>query len=238
MDTNATINAYVDELFEKERTRKDHRELSNHDLIAALSKGKLFLFVIVSRNNNFVSKTISKASGPFVHVACVIDGSAYAPTCPEVTRLADKINQYYKKPAIFKYMVLGSANETGMEYFDASVYEKREMVVFDLNAVSKEDFDGLVREFLSEKIMSATYDYTWIADQLLKFLFRFTPKLARWVVRKLDDEGAYGCSEQAEIFARHNIAIADVEEPNPTDNYRFCKKKYPIVYSSLTKEYA
>ena len=66
-----------------------------------------------------------------------------------------------------------------------------------------------------------------------KSILKKWKKLSRKVVKLFDDERAYGCSEQAEIFDRNGLSICNEKEPTPTEVYNYCLKNYPVVYSNI-----
>ena len=226
------LNKIIDFYFEKKRVKKKYKPLTNKALGDGLANGKLFVACLVSRNNNIVSKAITKFSGPFSHVVAVCDSEKYEWDAEESCALSRKLNEYYGDDYLIKYVVLASADDNGMNYFSVSEYQNREMIVFRIDAERnglKID-DAIIHEFLSEKVMNANYDYTGLVGQIFR-------KLGKWFYSLFDDERAYYCSEQADIFKRHGVKIADNDEPTPTEIYRYCKHHYPVVYSSLTREY-
>lgn len=235
------LNKIIDFFFEKKRTKKKYKPLTNKPLADVLSTGKLFVACLVSRNNNFASKQITKFSGPFSHVVVVWNmlDSIFETTAWD--RLCKKFDKYYGEydwandgP---QHVVLASADDNGMNYFSISEYQNREMIVFHINGSVDpipEDhlrsYERVISEFLSPKVMNANYDYTGLVGQIFR-------KLGKLFYSLWDDERAYYCSEQAEIFKRHGVKIADVDEPTPTEIYKYCRQHYPVAYSSLTREY-
>ena len=230
------LNKIIDYFYEKKRVKKKYKPLTNKALSDGLANGKLFVACIKSRNNNFISKMITKFSGPYSHVVVVFDSSKYEFGSIEMIRLTKKLKSYYANYAkyIMEYLVLASADENGMNYFSISEYQNREMTIFGLDGpagcgvVSINKADDIIHEFLSEKVMNMNYDYTGLVGQIFR-------KLGKHFYSLFDDERAYYCSEQAEIFKRHGVKIADQDEPTPTEIYNYCRKHYPVVYSYYEK---
>ena len=222
------LNKIIDYFFEKKRVKKKHKQLTNKELINALSLGKLFIACIKSRNNNFASRMITKFSGPYSHVVAVWNslnsvGNIGGDRCKALIR---KMIDYYSDTTYLhcpKIIVLASADENGMNYFDISEYQNREMTIFQIDT---DKADDIIHEFLSEKVMNMNYDYTGLVGQIFR-------KLGKWFYSLFDDERAYYCSEQAEIFKRHGVKIADHDEPTPTEIFNYCLKHYSIVYSNI-----
>lgn len=240
------LNKIIDMIFEKKRVKKKYKPLTNKALADGLANGKLFVACIVSRNNNIVSKAITKFSGPFSHVVAVCDSEKYEWDAEESCALSRKLNEYYGDDYLIKYIVLASADDNGMNYFSISEYQNREMIVFNIPEIQDTNtdtignissyssrLDDIIHELLSEKVMNANYDYTGLVGQIFKPI----KKIGKLIFSLFDDERAWYCSEQAEIFRRHGVKIAEKTDPTPTDIYNYCKNRYPVVYSSLTRGY-
>ena len=242
----AILNKIIDMIFEKKRVKKKYKPLTNKSLSDGLANGKLFVACIKSRNNNFVSRMITKFSGPYSHVVAVFDSSKYEFGSIEMIRLTKKLKSYYANHAkyIMEYLVLASADDNGMNYFSISEYQNREMIVFNIPEIQDTNtdtignissyssrLDDIIHELLSEKVMNANYDYTGLVGQIFKPI----KKIGKLIFSLFDDERAYYCSEQADIFRKHGVKLADKTDPTPTEIYNYCKNRYPVVYSSLTR---
>jgi len=246
MEIKHALNSIIDCIYEKKRTKKAWEPLTNQGIVDGLSDGKIFICCLVSRNNNIVAKAISKLSGPFSHVVavCTMAGIVWD-AHGEYSRIHVKLEQYYGDFISPDYLVLASADENGMNYFDISEYQNREMVIFDITGTQDEieikeydngtmetvihgndKSDAIIKDFLSPQIMNAHYDYTGLIGWVVKAW--------KWLYRKFDDERAYYCSEVVyDVFKRNGIGIADSSEPSPTDIYNYCKSRYRTAYSNL-----
>jgi len=239
------LNKLIDFIYKKKHIKHDYKPLTNQGIIDGLKDGKLFVACLVSRNKDFVSKQITKFSGPFSHVVAIANTNKTRMDEDSFWRFCDKLSDYYGFVVCgydCDYAVLASADSDGMNYFNISQYQNREMEIFQIDGtfpiygeysgriINDATADSIIHEFLSEKVMNATYDYTGLVGQIFR-------KLGKWFYSLWDDERAYYCSEQAEIFKRHGVKIAAKDEPTPTEIYKYCKMHYPVVYSSLTREY-
>lgn len=211
------INRIIDFFYEKKRVKKKYKMLDNKQLHNALDEKNLYVVCLKSRNNNFVSRMITKFSGPYSHVVAVTGDYTISES------LQKKIQQYYDGISfVIRYLCLASADENGMNYFSLSEYQNREMDIFEITTDKKNE---IISEFLSEKVMNMNYDYTGLVGQIFR-------RFGKWFYSLWDDERAYYCSEQAEIFKRHGVTIADNDEPTPTEIYEYCRQHYKRVYTA------
>ena len=117
-----------------------------------------------------------------------------------------------------KVLVMASADDNGMNYFNFSQYQSRD---FSLRKVElPESEKSKVLSFLVS-IAPLYYDYTG-------FVFWWLYRLFSWF-KFLDDQESLYCSENMyEAFKCANFKIADNEEPSPLDieNYNMGLRFY------------
>ncbi len=221
------INSWIDSIYESRRKKHDHKPFINRELYESLHTGKLYIACIVGTRNNIVSKAIQHFSGPFSHFIAIANTEKAALTYPEKWRVLTKLAEYYneKEIRIPDYLVLASADDDGMNYFDLSQYQLREMIIFEIPS----NEDTIIKKFVSKEVMDSHYDYTGLVGQIVRGW--------RWLYSFFDDQKSWYCSEQADIFRRFKVQLSEKQDPNPTQIYKYCLKNHKIVYNSLKKLY-
>lgn len=221
------VNSWIDSIFESKRKKHILKPFINEELSKSLEDGKLYIACIVGTSNNIVAKAIQHFSGPFSHFIAITNTEKATLTFPEKWRVLTKLVEYYGVGtyAIPKYLVMASADDDGMNYFDLSQYQLREMIIFEI--ISNEE--EIIKKFVSKEILEAHYDYTGLVGQIVRGW--------HWLYSLFDDKKSWYCSEQADIFRKSGVQLSKEQDPNPTQIYKYCLDNYKVVYSSLKKEY-
>ena len=223
-----SINLFFDKIFKSTWVTKTHRLLLDEVYkLFKLRKEGLYIACIKSKNNTITAKAISLFSGPYSH--CVLlyysENIKEKVTQEEYQRLREKYKIYYgdilELDVILnstKILVIGSADQNGMNYFDYSTYQSREQIIFKPE-LSPAQEKTILSYMLSKKSMDIIYDFMGLVFWCLKFV---------------DDERAWFCSEQlCDIFSRQGVVLTTVKNPSPTQLVEYGKKNLPIIFSNV-----
>lgn len=237
------INKKFNEKFDKEFRPKTHRVLSpdTYDIFKKYPEGITYCN-IKSKDNNIVAFLIGKTAQWFnkksdvdlslTHTIAILNSENLKEWFSKedweiVTANWDKYYGGTKKlDASIKLLVLASADDNGMNFFDFSVYQGRDFSLRKL-PVGKKKTKALISKLVS--IESAPYDMTglvfWCLYKVLKW-FKF-----------LDDPESYFCSELYGLVKETaGFEIAEEENPSPLDieNYR-TDLRYYVTKNFLKK---
>lgn len=205
------INKKIESYYKKKWKPKIYRE-PTEKLKNLFSEGEgLYLVCIESKNNNIVSKAISFFSGKYSHTVTVLHTKNKDDwfDLKEEGSLARKVGFFYNSllyPAI-ENLVLASADDVGMNYFDFSHYQGRKFKIRKMHQGRLRE-KQIAEDFISRKVMDTPYDYTGLAFW--------------WLNRAMDDEKAFYCSEvHSDIFRRNGKKISKDKNPSPTQIVKY-----------------
>lgn len=229
------INEKFQKKFKKEVKPRKHVPLTPemYDLFKSAGEG-LHYCNIKSKDNNFVAKLIGKLPQwlneksdvdlGLTHTIAILfsDNLRLWFTDDEWNIVVSRWDSYYggakELDSSIKALVLASADEEGMNFFDFSKYQARDFSLRRLPFFN-EDQKLIVSKLVS--IKSAPYDVTGLA-----FWCLYT--MCGWF-NFLDDPDSYFCSELYEIIKNiTGFKIAKRDNPSPLDieNYRLNLRYY------------
>lgn len=229
------INRLIGNSFKGSFRPDSYKPLSDEIYQMFKSKGEgLYYSCIKSEDNNFVSRAIphitelyNKPGKEDIHLShCVAIfysenlKSHFTPN--EWDIITKSWNNFYGNSYplddSIKVLVMASADDNGMNYFNFSQYQSRD---FSLRKVElPESRKSKVLRFLVS-IAPLYYDYTGL-------VFWWLYRLCSWF-KFLDDSESLYCSENMyEAFKCANFKIADNDEPSPLDieNYNLNLRFY------------
>lgn len=222
---NNKINDWKDKEWEPRDTRNLNPEV--YDIFKENGEG-VYYSSIVASNNTFVGKCISWLSGKFSHTIIMIYAEDMSEWFTE-----EEWKRLYKKYELFygsfgnlfqfmdktKIMVLGSADENGMNYFDYSQYQHRQQIISKPD-LTLEQQKQVVKSLVTEDATNKNYDYTGLAFW--------------WLWRALDDERAWYCSEQAyDVFKKVGYFVYNKDNPSPTQIAKYVKVLKNKIFSNV-----
>jgi hypothetical protein len=229
------INEQFKKKFEKSFRPAKHRELSYVTYITLKAHGEGIHYCnIKSRDNNFIAIMIGKIAQWFnkksdedislTHTIPILlseDLKSWF-TEKDWKIVSDNWDKYYggtkKLDSSIKALVLASADDNGMNFFDFSKYQTREYSLRKL-PLTKNKEKKIIKKLVA--IESAPYDITGM-------VFWWLYKLCKWF-KFLDDPKSYFCSELYEIIKdTTGFKIAEKDNPSPLDieNYRLDLRYY------------
>ena len=141
--------------------------------------------------------------------------------------------QYYKASFILynfpELIVLASSDANGHNFFDLSVYERREMEIYELD-VTEDKHAEILKDFI--EYATKPYDSTGLVGQIFKPI----KYIGKFIYKLFDDERAAYCSEgNYEVMNKNGIQIAEKKDPTPTQIRNYCEKYFEKVYDSIKK---
>ena len=223
------INKKFKEKFNKEFVPKTHRPLSPeiYNIFQEYPEG-LSYCNIKSKDNNIIARLIAQVAQWFnkksdmdlslTHTITILNSENLKDwfTEEEWAIVTANWDKYYggskKLDESIKLLVLASADDNGMNFFDFSVYQSRDFSLRKL-PLGKKKTKKIISKLVS--IESAPYDVTGLA-------FWWLYKLLKWF-KFFDDPDSYFCSELYEIIKETTgFKIAEKDNPSPLDieNYR------------------
>lgn len=210
------INRKIGEYFRKRYQKKHWRPLipEMKNIFRAFGEG-LYYVNMKQSGTSLISKLISIFSRGYVHSVTILYSEKLSERLNDVQKLVVKSKMafyYIDPPALddIKVLVLASADDSGMNFFDFSNYQLRKMSIRKV----RENYDeNKVIDFMFHNAL-IDYDYTG---------------LAFWCLRMFDDEKAYYCSEICyDAFIRAGIKIAEKPDPSCWDIEKYRRDR--IVY--------
>jgi len=215
---NKLISAWCNKKFKKQTWKPLSKE--TEEIFQRLGTGILNCN-IRSTQSNFISKVIGffstyreyNKSVPISHNVCIYFGDITKlleghPV--EKSILENRISKYYKNPPLLseiKALVLCSADDNGMNYFDFSKYQNRDFSLRPLLADYKKQ-RSITCDFIRQ--FNKPYDYTGLVFWPLYRIFKF--------MNIFDDSKSWFCSEvNHEILKRHGIRLCNKNNPSPAD---------------------
>jgi len=223
------INILIGENRKKAFRPKQHKELTTewYERFKEWGEG-MFYANIQSRENNTVAKLISRVSGGLTHSIAILYAENLKDyfTDDEWITILCSWNNYYGGSKVLdetvKVLVLVSADENGMNCFDFSAYQKRQLSIREAPLLP-ENIRFVLEYFMSRAFKY--YDYTGLFFWLLY-------KTCEWF-GFLDDPDADFCSESIyDGFTKGELLIADCDNPSPDDIENYAKER--ILFSNLT----
>lgn len=217
---NLQIRKYFRKKF-KPSTRKDLKP----ELEALFKKhGEGIYYVnLKGRNNNFIAKAIGKYSKGLTHSIVVF----YSPKPKkwfsegQLKVLDQKFNHFYGDNLGMedktKCIIMGSADDDGMNYCDFSRYNTRQISV-RFAPLSKVQIKNILNFLLKKEVLDACYDYVglffWLGGRLIH--------------SKTD----WFCSELVyDAFKHISIKVAKKKRPSPAELEEY--KKEWIIFTNL-----
>lgn len=205
------INKIVGNYFRKKRKPKIHTILLDSVLRFFQEQGEgIYYTCMRSGSTNIISRAIRCVTGAETH--CVIlyysEELKSKFSSIEWDKIKMKYKEYYGSSYDIeeddvKVLVMASADEVGMTYFDFSKYQRREQSIRKA-PLSVMQEDTIIRYMCSDTVMDANYDYVGLTFW--------------WFFRIIDDERAFFCSEIIEeAFKTIGIKIAAIPNPSPKD---------------------
>lgn len=220
------FNYRLNQYFKKRWTGVKYTKLDADKLLLFKNSGEGLYNIFFERNvyssspffYSIVTKIIYWVSGKYTHVATVLYSE-------NIKNFFNQIewNKLIKKYMFFygvgfyeaefllkdtKVLVLASADETGMNYFNYSYFQKRPQTITrpilnsSINSIN--DVKFIVSLYLSDKIYNSFYDF---------FALIF------WGInRTIFDYFSFYCSELVYyVFNKVGIKLADNKHPSPTE---------------------
>lgn len=217
-----TLHKFIGSIFRRKWVPKP-RYPQSKDMVAWFKQyGEgLYISNMQSASTNIVSKCIRLIAGEETHSIILLYAEDLRSwfTTMEWERLATKYKFYYGsftdiEEDNIKILVLGSADETGMNYPSFRTYQYRMQSIRKVPLTYDNEMK-IVRYLVSPQVMSAEYDYYG---------------LIFWFLRIADDERAYFCSEIIEeAFKRVNLKVSVKSNPSPHELEVFLGTQYWIV---------
>ena len=221
------INKLLANKYKKEQKPRGQRTLTTEAFERFHPKGEgLFIINLKGTSNSFVAKVIEYFSGKLTHsfIAMYSQDLRSWFNDEQWAKITAKYNYYYGIttgiPTTAKVLVLGSADQDGMNYFDYSHYQNRIQSIrkAPLNSVQ---IKGIIGWLCQDRVMNANYDYTGLVG---------------WMFRKIlpctDVKVDLYCSELVALaFNSVGLKIAKDLEPSPAQIEEYHKDW--IVYSNL-----
>jgi len=219
------LNKAIDTREKKEWIPKIKRDLTDETYEFFKSCGEGFYNICFeSAQLDFVSKMITLVTGKYSHAVTIYycENIRSKVTDEEWHRLKLKYFTYYNDPndldaklEKIKVLVLASADENGMNYFDYSHYQDRKQVIMK-PTLNEGQMDLVLHSYLTSETMNAVYDYTGLAFW--------------WFNRMFDDEKAWYCSEIIfSKFIKVGIRVANSFDPSPTELVKYGEKVNTII---------
>lgn len=229
------INEQFQKKFKKEAIPRTHRPLSPEIYEIFKSQGEgLHYCNIKSKDNNIIAKAIGKIAQWFnkksdedlslTHTIAILfsDNLRLWFTDDEWKIIITRWNEYYGHTkgldGSIKALVLASADEEGMNFFDFSKYQTRDFSLRKLPLGRKKQ-KLIVNKLVS--IKSAPYDVTGL-------VFWWLYRICSWF-KFLEDPDSYFCSELYDIVKdTTGFKIANCADPSPLDieNYKIDLRYY------------
>ena len=237
------INKKFQEKFEKAFRPKKYRQvLPKTYEIFKDHKESISYSNIKSKDNNIVATLIGKLAQWFnkksdvdlslTHTIAILysDNLKVWFTDEDWEIVTVNWDKYYggtkKLDSSVKFLVLASADDNGMNFFDFSTYQSRDFSLRTLPLGRKKQ-KKIIKELVS--IESAPYDITGL-------VFWCLYKICKWF-KFLDDPESYFCSELYEIIKNTTeFEIAGEDNPSPLDieNHR-TDLRYYVTENFLKK---
>lgn len=232
MSLSHLINKMIHSYFMKHFKAKNRDVLKEelYDLVKEHGEG-IYYCNIKGKSNNFVAKAIEKFSKGITHSIIILYSENLKDhfTQNEWARINKKYRFYYGTTKNIeddlKMLVLGSCDDSGMNYFDFSEYQNREYSIRKAPITSAQQC-GIIKFMISKNMMKSYYDYVGLFFWPLNKLFR---KL-KW--KGVQSKKDYFCSEQVyEAFKKIGIDIANgIINPSPAELEE--NRKEWIVYKT------
>jgi len=221
------INKLLANKYKKEQKPRGQRTLTTEAFERFHPKGEgLFIINLKGTSNSFIAKVIEYFSGKLTHsfIAMYSQDLRSWFNDEQWAKITAKYNYYYGIttgiPTTAKVLVLGSADQDGMNYFDYSHYQNRIQSIrkAPLNSVQ---IKGIIGWLCQDRVMNANYDFTGLVG---------------WMFRKIlpctDVKVDLYCSELVALaFNSVGLKIAKDLEPSPKDIE--AEHKDWVVWSNL-----
>lgn len=209
------INVAVTRYYRKRRKKKTHRILNNniYDMFYRNGEGLAYIN-IQSANNDIPAKLISLFSRGWVHSITVLYAENWDSWFSPAQRamIQGKLNDYYHAADLnnIKVLVMGSADDSGMNFFDFSNYQDRKFTIRKTQVNAK----AVINYICNTAYFP--YDVTG---------------LFFWLLRLFDDEKAFYCSEKVYMeWLVGGVKVAEHENPSPWDIEKYRRER--IIYDS------
>lgn len=211
------INLSICRYFKKKHTYKKLKILKPqmYDLFKKNGEGFYYTSIINKNKTNLVTRAISFFTGgkSIVHSMIMVYSENIKSlfTSEQWGRLEKKWQYYYGEEynindTDLKILILGSADQDGINYFNFSNYDERTQIIRKIpnQLITKIEKLILLDYLCSQYMMEEPYDYVGLLS---------------WVLNKLfDDEYAHYCSELVyDAFDRIGIKISKEKDPSPAE---------------------
>jgi hypothetical protein len=174
----------------------------------------LYYVNIKSKQNDIPAKLISLFSHGWTHSLTVLYAENWERFFSPVQRavVQQKLNDYYLQAKLdgIRVLVMGSADDSGMNFFDFSNYQDRK---FTIRKVQQPYNEKAIINYIINKAYFP-YDVTG---------------LFFWLFRLFNDEKAFYCSEK--VYGEWlvgGVKVAEHENPSPWDIEKYRRER--IVY--------
>jgi hypothetical protein len=227
MSLTHCINKRFDKKFKAEWTPKIWRTWWPNDMYELfVSNGEgMYVSILESTDNDFVSKMISLITGKFSHCFHMYYSEDLRSKIldEEYNRIITNWQVYYgfsKQEAETKFLetkvlILASADKIGMDYLDFRAYADRKQSIRKLYTTDVQDIQ-MLKWYLSADTMNSIYDYVGLA------FFRI-----------IQDPLAFYCSEIVYDSAdKFGYKMAKSKRPSPTDIYNY-KQNGKIIFENI-----
>jgi hypothetical protein len=218
------INQKLAEKFKKETKPSAHREMTLESYQRFQSNGEgIYYCNVKGKSNTITAKLIEFFAHKLTHSFAVLFSNDLRSwfTDEQWKKLCDRWNYHYGVttgiPSTVKALILGSADQDGINIMDYSAYQSREHSIrkAPLNSIQ---IKKLLEFVCQDKILNANYDYVGLALHLIS--------------RKLQDKTAWYCSELVyDSFMA--IGVKTAKKPYPTPYELECYNKEWIIWSNL-----
>jgi hypothetical protein len=221
------INKMIASKYKKEQKPRAYKPLEQESLYRFSNKGDgLFVCNFKGTSNSFVAKVIQYFSGNLTHSFIVLYSNDMRSwfTSEQWEKLSKKYNYYYGVttgiPLSTKTLVLGSADQDGINILDYSKYQNRMQSIrkVPINSVA---IKAVIGWLCRDKVLNANYDYSGLVTQPLHEILPF-----------MDVKDDFYCSELCyDAFDSVGVKIAKKADPSPKDIEDYHKEW--IVFSTL-----
>lgn len=209
------INKAITDYYKKRFKKKSHRILysSLYDVFYRNGEG-LYYVDIKSKQNDIPAKLISLFSHGWTHSLTVLYAENWDKYLSKYQQsiVQQKLNDYYLSAQLdgIKVLVMGSADDSGMNFFDFSNYQDRKFTVRKVQESFRE------KDIIDFIVGTANFPYD-------------ATGLFFWLLRLFDDEKAFYCSEKVyDEWLGGGIKVAEKPEPSPWDIEKYRRDR--IIY--------
>lgn len=208
------INSAITKRYKKRFQKKTHRLMNANIYNVFYENGPGLYYVnLKSAAKDIPSKLISLFSRGWVHSITVLYAENWDDYLNPIQKdmIQGKLNEYYHYAELknIKVLVMGSADDSGMNFFDFSNYQDRKFTIRKT----------VVRE---KPVINYICNTAYFPYDVTGLFF--------WLLRLFDDEKAFYCSEKVyKEWLVGGVKVAKHEKPSPWDIEKYASAR--IIYT-------